>query len=120
MKKIDGNFIILGHSKGGNTSIYASMNQSRYFKDRIIKVYDLDGPGFKDNVYKLKKFKSIEEKVTRVVIKDDIVGCSLKTLSITVPVNTCCAHIDCTQANSSNVKIIFRFLFIFLYSILIQ
>lgn len=79
MKKIDGNFIILGHSKGGNTSIYASMNQSRYFKDRIIKVYDLDGPGFKDNVYKLKKFKSIEEKVTRVVIKDDIVGCLLNT-----------------------------------------
>lgn len=79
MKKIDGNFIILGHSKGGNTSIYASMNQSKYFKDRIIKVYDLDGPGFKDNVYKLKKFKSIEEKVTRVVIKDDIVGCLLNT-----------------------------------------
>ena len=44
---------------------------------------------------------------------------SLKTLSITVPVNTCCAIIICAHANN-NSRIILRFLFIFLYSILIQ
>ena len=79
--KLEGNFIVLGHSKGGNTAIYASMNQQIKVKQRIEKIYDLDGPGFKDDIYKSKDFKDIENKTIKIITKNDIVGSLLCTYS---------------------------------------
>ena len=35
-----------GHSKGGNVAIYSALTVSEEIQDRIIKVYNYDGPGF--------------------------------------------------------------------------
>ena len=39
-----------GHSKGGNIAVYAATFVSQEIKDRIINVYNNDGPGFCDDV----------------------------------------------------------------------
>ena len=50
-KKFSGNIIVCGHSKGGFIAQYASLYCSKEIRDRIIKVYNNDGPGFWDYKY---------------------------------------------------------------------
>ena len=47
----DGGFIVTGHSKGGNLALYAGLNCSQAARDRIITLYNNDGPGFADYDY---------------------------------------------------------------------
>ena len=47
----DGSFIVTGHSKGGNLALYAGLNCSQAARDRIITLYNNDGPGFADYDY---------------------------------------------------------------------
>ncbi len=47
----DGGFIVTGHSKGGNLALYAGLNCSQSARDRIITLYNNDGPGFADYDY---------------------------------------------------------------------
>ena len=47
----DGGFIVTGHSKGGNLALYAALNCSQSARDRIVTLYNNDGPGFADYDY---------------------------------------------------------------------
>ncbi len=42
----DGNIIVCGHSKGGYVANYAVMNSDKEIRDRVIALYNNDGPGF--------------------------------------------------------------------------
>lgn len=42
--KNNGEFILTGHSKGGNLALYTAENCESYLKDRIKAVYNFDGP----------------------------------------------------------------------------
>ena len=56
--------IIGGHSKGGNLALYASMNAKKEIQDRIIEIYDFDGPGFRSSdVFKTEGFLNIKDKL---------------------------------------------------------
>lgn len=70
-KKLKGNFYISGHSKGGNLSYYSFFNVSDEIKKRVIKVYNLDGPGFRNDSY---DYSLYEDKLLKIVPNDDIVG----------------------------------------------
>lgn len=70
-KKLKGNFIIAGHSKGGNLAYYSYFNLDDETRKRIIKVYNLDGPGFKNDNYDYNKFNN---KIIKIVPTEDIVG----------------------------------------------
>ncbi len=63
-----------GHSKGGNVAIYAGLTSSRRIQRRIIKIYNYDGPGFGDNVFKTYGKKAIMSKIETYVPQDSIVG----------------------------------------------
>lgn len=47
----EGGFIVTGHSKGGNLSLYAALNCSQSARDRIVTLYNNDGPGFANYDY---------------------------------------------------------------------
>lgn len=49
--KFSGNIIVCGHSKGGFIAQYATLFCKKEIRDRIIKVYNNDGPGFWDYSY---------------------------------------------------------------------
>lgn len=63
-----------GHSKGGNLAVYAAVFVSECFKDRIIDIYNNDGPGFSDDVTETQKYKQMIPKVTTYIPQESIFG----------------------------------------------
>ena len=63
-----------GHSKGGHLAVYASANCYKDVRDRIIKIYNNDGPGFSDDFVKSEKAERISARVTNIVPEESIVG----------------------------------------------
>lgn len=59
--------IVGGHSKGGNLALVASMYANFIVKDKIIKIYNNDGPGLLKVQFNSKEYKSIESKLIHIV-----------------------------------------------------
>ncbi|MCR5801020.1 MAG: DUF2974 domain-containing protein [Lachnospiraceae bacterium] len=71
---IDGCFIVGGHSKGGNLSVYASMNAPQETRDRITKIYSFDGPGFRKEVINRSKYDDIRDRIVKLIPQSSVVG----------------------------------------------
>ena len=63
-----------GHSKGGNVAIYSAITSSKEIKNRIIKVYNYDGPGFNKNVINKYNNDEIISKIETYIPQDSIIG----------------------------------------------
>ena len=63
-----------GHSKGGNLAIYAAIFANAKIKERIINIYNNDGPGFRDDVVESKKYEEIIEKVQTFIPQSSVIG----------------------------------------------
>lgn len=66
--------ILGGHSKGGNLATYAAIYCHDNIKERIIKVYNNDGPGFLKEKIDDDKFASVKSKIVRIIPLCSIVG----------------------------------------------
>ena len=75
---IQGNFDLLGHSKGGNLAVYAAMHVPESVRDRIGKIYNLDGPGFRTEVYNLGSFEQIADRIIKIIPHSSVVGMLLE------------------------------------------
>ena len=70
-----GNFYIGGHSKGGNLAVYAASTCLPLISERIITIYNHDGPGFKKGtVTESEGFKMISGKIKKYMPHSSIVG----------------------------------------------
>ena len=67
-------FYVGGHSKGGNLAIYAAMNCNKKVQDRIIKVYSMDGPGFRPETLKKGDFEAIADRTVKILPHSSLVG----------------------------------------------
>lgn len=74
LNRLDGNFILGGHSKGGNLAIYSASKCISYKKKRIITIYNNDGPGLHKKMINSLGYKKIEDKIIRFVPESSIVG----------------------------------------------
>ena len=63
-----------GHSKGGNVAIFSAITSSKRIQNRIIKVYNYDGPGFRKEVLKKYQVKDFLKKIETYIPQDSIVG----------------------------------------------
>ena len=54
--------LVGGHSKGGNLAIYASVFCKPEIQDRIIEVYNNDGPGFSEKVVQSPEYEKMIKK----------------------------------------------------------
>ena len=63
-----------GHSKGGNLVMYAAAHLDDAELEKVIRIYDLDGPGMCEDVYDLALIRRIEPKVTAVIPEFDLIG----------------------------------------------
>lgn len=68
------NLYITGQSKGGNLSVYAGVHAPAKLKRRIKNIYNFDGPGFNENFFKTKDFKSVQKRIVSVYPENCIVG----------------------------------------------
>lgn len=66
--------IIGGHSKGGNLAFYSALFCNNNIKDRIMTVYNNDGPGFFKKQISLGELNSVENKLISILPKSSIVG----------------------------------------------
>lgn len=63
-----------GHSKGGNLAVYATVFAQKKLKDRVVAVYNHDGPGFKKEFFTTPEFVQIKEKIVCIVPENSVVG----------------------------------------------
>ena len=71
---IEGDLILGGHSKGGNFAMYASIFCDEEVKDRIVKVYNNDGPGFRDEIINTDEYKRAIPKICNIIPQTSIIG----------------------------------------------
>lgn len=73
-KEWDGKIRLGGHSKGGNLAIYAATFCNRIVQDKIIAVYNNDGPGVVEKVTKLEEYQRILPRTSTYVPQSSIIG----------------------------------------------
>lgn len=74
----DRKFFLGGHSKGGNLAVYAAVMCKPELKERIIRVYNNDGPGFREDIVRSPEYKAILPKIRTIVPESSIVGMLLE------------------------------------------
>ncbi|MCQ2533941.1 MAG: DUF2974 domain-containing protein [Clostridia bacterium] len=67
-------FILCGHSKGGNLAVFSAVMSPEVLSDRIRLVYSYDGPGFMSSNNDAYKYKKIVSRITTFVPQSSIVG----------------------------------------------
>jgi hypothetical protein len=74
----DGDFLVGGHSKGGNLAIYSVANLTDDERARVISVYNHDGPGFRHDVISSENFEKTKPLVKKTVPETSVVGMLLQ------------------------------------------
>lgn len=67
-------FYVGGHSKGGNLAVYSAMNCRPQVQERIIKIYSMDGPGFRPEVLQESNYDAIAGRVVKILPHSSLVG----------------------------------------------
>lgn len=70
----DRKIYIGGHSKGGNMAMYAFMKARSTIKNRVIKVYNFDGPGFLKEVVNTSDYQLLTQKLRMFVPEQSVIG----------------------------------------------
>ena len=71
---LDKKIRIGGHSKGGNIAVYASTFVSNEIKNRIINIYNNDGPGFCEDVIETPEYQKMIKKVHTYIPQSSVIG----------------------------------------------
>ena len=67
-----------GHSKGGNLAAYAAAFSPPGLQDRLLRVYNNDGPGFRDEVRCLPGYQAVQGKCVSIVPDTSVIGLLLE------------------------------------------
>ena len=69
------NWLMLGgHSKGGNLAVYAGLMADRAIRDRIVAVYNHDGPGFLAEIFSPAQWRNLKGRIHSTVPEGALVG----------------------------------------------
>ena len=79
LENLPGNFILTGHSKGGNLASYAASQMDASLQDRIKAIYSYDSPGLNHSVIESKGYQTVVERMKRYLPQNSIVGMMLET-----------------------------------------
>ena len=71
---LEGELILGGHSKGGNFAMYAAAFCEAEYKERIVQVYNNDGPGFREEIIQSPEFQEILPKILTFAPQSSIIG----------------------------------------------
>ncbi len=67
-----------GHSKGGNLAIYAAVQAPVEVRERIVRAYSNDGPGFTEEMVASEGYRAMEDKLLTLLPQSSIVGMLLE------------------------------------------
>jgi len=63
-----------GHSKGGNLAIWSVVHADPEVRERVIRAYSNDGPGFSKTMLESEAYRSMREKCITYVPQSSLVG----------------------------------------------
>ena len=75
---LDGGIITGGHSKGGNLAVYAAATVAPEVRERVVRAYSHDGPGFLPEVLATSAFVEVAPKVCKTVPQSSVIGMLLE------------------------------------------
>lgn len=78
--------IIGGHSKGGNLAMYAGSFVPRNIQDRIVQIYNFDGPGFLEETTQKAGYLRIKPRIQTIIPRSSIVGTILEQTDSYTPI----------------------------------
>ena len=85
IRLLDSNVRVGGHSKGGNLAVYAALEAPFYIKNKIIKIYNNDGPGFFKELFDTRKYQKLLPKIQKIVPRESVIGmCLYQAEDITI------------------------------------
>ena len=70
----DKNIYLTGHSKGGNLALYSLYESNNSLYNRINKVLNFDGPGFRHDEFISEKYNERSSKIVNYIPTGSIVG----------------------------------------------
>lgn len=73
-EKLPGRFLIGGHSKGGNFSMYAAAFCKPEVRKRIDRVFNFDGPGFQKEVLERPEYDLMKSRMQTFVPQSSVIG----------------------------------------------
>ncbi|MBQ9061237.1 MAG: DUF2974 domain-containing protein [Eubacterium sp.] len=68
------NLILTGHSKGGNTLLYAAVHSSPSLSGRIRRIYLNDCPGLTPGLYEEAALAALQDKIIRITPEYSLIG----------------------------------------------
>ena len=71
---LKGDFILVGHSKGGNLVINTAAGCGKKLQKRINKVFNFDGPGFAQSFFETDSYKAVEDRIYSFYPEFSVVG----------------------------------------------
>ena len=74
-----GPILLCGHSKGGNLAAYAAVNTKPDIRKRVVRAYNLDGPGFSDALYGSEAYRAVQNRIITVRSQNSTIGTILNT-----------------------------------------
>lgn len=74
----DNKLYVTGQSKGGNLALYVGVMAPSELKERIVNVYNFDGPGFPQDFFETDEYAEIKSKVLTYYPEYDVVGMFFK------------------------------------------
>lgn len=75
---LEGEFILTGHSKGGNLAIYAALKAPGEHQARIVAIHNHDGPGFHHDMIMSDSYQRIVSKIKTFIPRSSLVGMLLE------------------------------------------
>lgn len=72
-------FYVGGHSKGGNLAVYSAMNCKKQVQQRILKIYSMDGPGFRPEILRKGDYEVIEARIVKILPRSSVIGMLFNT-----------------------------------------
>jgi len=73
-QQLSGEIRVGGHSKGGNLAVFASAVNPKEVQERIVCIYNHDGPGFQEGMLRFQGYRDILEKLHTFVPQSSIIG----------------------------------------------
>jgi len=73
-KSFKNDFVIIGHSKGGNLAINTAVKCGDKIQKRIKQIYNFDGPGFSEDFFTKPEYLAIENKLVNIYPEMSLVG----------------------------------------------
>lgn len=63
-----------GHSKGGNLSVASVMQANEKVREKVVTIYDFDGPGFREKDFNSEQYQTLIPKIKKFTPEVSIIG----------------------------------------------